>query len=93
MSSALNKTIRGSRLASRVRYKLKKRRNVRPRLSVFCSNNHVYAQIIDDNKGVTLVSASTQSVELKDLEKKSNIDSAAKVGALIAKKSRSCRCG
>jgi large subunit ribosomal protein L18 len=88
MSSALNKSIRGARLSSRVRYKLKTRRNARPRLSVFCSNNHVYAQIIDDINGVTLVAASTKSVELKDLAKKSNVDSAAKVGELIAKKAK-----
>ena len=88
MSSALNKTIRGARLSSRVRFKLKNRRNTRPRLSVFCSNNHVYAQIIDDVKAVTLVAASTKSAELKDLAKKSSIDSAAKVGELLAKKAK-----
>jgi large subunit ribosomal protein L18 len=88
MSSALKKNIRGDRLASRVRYKLKKRRNDRPRLSVFCSNNHIYAQIIDDAKGITLAAASTMSEELKNLEKKSNVESAAKVGALIAQKAQ-----
>ena len=55
----------------------------RPRLAVFRSNNHMYAQIIDDTKGVTLVSAS--SVDMK-LENGSNIEAAAAVGAEIAKR-------
>ena len=88
MSSALKKTICRARLASRVRYKLKQRRNTRPRLSIFCSNGHIYAQIIDDARAVTLVSASTRSPELKTLAKKSNVESAVKVGELIAKKAQ-----
>ena len=52
----------------RVRFKLKKV-STRSRLSVFRSNNHIYAQIIDDTKGVTLASAS--SVE-KDISKSKN---------------------
>lgn len=88
MSSSLDKNLRKARLASRVRYKLRKRRNDRPRLSVFCSNGHIYAQIIDDMQGVTLVSASTRSGELKDLANKSNVESAAKVGQLIAQKAQ-----
>ncbi|BCB95533.1 50S ribosomal protein L18 [Dissulfurispira thermophila] len=57
----------------------------RPRLSVFRSLNHVYAQIIDDTKGHTIVSASTIDKELKD-EKghKGNAAMAKKVGQLIA---------
>ena len=47
----------------RVRYKLKKVSS-RKRLSVFRSNNHIYAQIIDDNKGLTLASASTIEKEV-----------------------------
>jgi len=88
MSSALDKNMRKTRLSSRVRYKLKQRRNLRPRLSVFCSNSHIYAQIIDDKNGVTLVSASTMSEELKLLSKKSNVESASKVGELIAQKAK-----
>jgi large subunit ribosomal protein L18 len=88
MSSALEKNIRKARLSSRVRYKLKQRRNLRPRLSVFCSNSHIYAQIIDDVNGVTLASASTMSEELKTLSNKSNVESASKVGELIAKKAK-----
>tara|TARA_Y100000996_G_C22199095_1_gene510469 strand:+ start:273 stop:608 length:336 start_codon:yes stop_codon:yes gene_type:complete len=47
----------------RVRYKLKKVSS-RNRLSVFRSNNHIYAQVIDDSKGITLASASTIEKEL-----------------------------
>lgn len=54
----------------------------RPRLNVFRSNSHIHAQIIDDTKGVTLVSAS--SVDMK-LENGSNIEAVA-VGAEIAKR-------
>lgn len=59
----------------------------RPRLSVFRSNKHIYAQIIDDTKGVTLVSASTLQAEVKDgLEYTDNVEAAAKLGAVIGKK-------
>lgn len=88
MSSALDKKMRKSRLSQRVRYKLSKRRNERPRLSVFCSNEHIYAQIIDDAKGVTLASASTVSGTLKTLAKTSNIEAAEKVGKLIAENAK-----
>lgn len=88
MSSSLDKKTRKVRLASRVRYKLKQRRNLRPRLSIFCSNHHIYAQVIDDAEGITLASASTQSKELQDLPKKSTVESATKVGELIAKKAQ-----
>ncbi len=61
----------------------------RPRLSVFRSNNHMYAQIIDDTVGNTLVSASTLDADVKaDLEKTNNIDAAAKLGTVIAKKAQ-----
>ena len=59
----------------------------RPRLAVFRSNNHMYAQIIDDTVGNTLVSASTLDKEVKaDLEKTNNVEAAAKLGTVIAKK-------
>ena len=59
----------------------------RPRLAVFRSNNHMYAQIIDDTVGNTLVSASTLQKEVKaELEKTNNVDAAAKLGTVIAKK-------
>ena len=59
----------------------------RPRLAVFRSNNHMYAQIIDDTVGNTLVSASTVQKEVKaELEKTNNVDAAAYLGKVIAKK-------
>ena len=58
----------------------------RPRLSVFRSSKHMYAQIIDDTTGETLVAASTVSKELKGKIKSSgNVDAATKVGELISK--------
>ena len=59
----------------------------RPRLAVFRSNNHLYAQIIDDTVGKTLVSASTLQKEVKaELEKTNNVDAAAYLGTVIAKR-------
>ena len=59
----------------------------RPRLAVFRSNNHMYAQIIDDTVGNTLVSASTLEKEVKaELEKTNNVDAAAYLGTVIAKR-------
>ena len=56
----------------------------RPRLCVYRSNSNIYAQIIDDVAGNTLVSASTLDKEVKT--KKSNVEAAKEVGALIAKR-------
>jgi len=59
----------------------------RPRLSVFRSNNHMYAQIIDDTVGNTLVSASTLEKDVKaELEKTNNVEAAAYLGTVIAKR-------
>ena len=59
----------------------------RPRLAVFRSNNHMYAQIIDDTVGNTLVSASTLEKEIKaELEKTNNVDAAAYLGTVIGKR-------
>ena len=59
----------------------------RPRLAVFRSNSHMYAQIIDDTVGNTLVSASTLEKEVKaELEKTNNVDAAAYLGTVIAKR-------
>ena len=59
----------------------------RPRLAVFRSNNHMYAQIIDDTVGNTLVAASTLEKAVKaELEKTNNVDAAAYLGTVIAKK-------
>ena len=59
----------------------------RPRLAVFRSNNHMYAQIIDDTVGTTLVSSSTHQKEEKaELEKTNNVDAAAYLGKVIAER-------
>ena len=58
-----------------------------PRLAVFRSDNHMYAQIIDDTVGKTLVSASTLDKEVKaELEKTNNVEAAAAVGTVVAKR-------
>lgn len=64
----------------RVRTKIRARSD-RPRLSIFVSNKHIFAQIIDDAKGVTLV-----SVQDKEVGGGKNMEIAKKVGELIAKK-------
>ncbi len=59
----------------------------RPRLAVFRSNNHMYAQIIDDTVGNTLVSASTLQKEVKaELEKTNDVAAAAYLGKVIAER-------
>jgi len=59
----------------------------RPRLSVFRSLNHIYAQIVDDTKGATLAAASTRDPELRDQVKgKKKADAGGLVGQLIARR-------
>ena len=59
----------------------------RPRLAVFRSNNHMYAHIIDDTVGKTLVAASTLEKEVKaELKKTNDVEAAAYLGKVIAKK-------
>ncbi len=61
----------------------------RPRLAVFRSNDHMYAQIIDDTTGTTLVAANTLQKEVKDqCEKTNNVDAAAVVGKVIAERAK-----
>lgn len=69
----------------RIRTKLRARASGRPRLSVFVSNKHVYAQIIDDRKGRTLASATDREVEQKGGK---TVDIAKKIGELLAKKTK-----
>jgi len=71
----------------RIRKKIKGTASV-PRLNVFRSNAHIYAQLIDDTRGVTLASASSLDKEFKELNLKngSNIEAAKAVGTLIAKR-------
>ena len=58
----------------------------RPRLAVFRSNNHMYAQIIDDTVGNTLVSAST--LQKAELEKTNDVEAAAYLGKVIAERAK-----
>lgn len=80
MKKASNKDISKIRRATRIRKKLLATSN-RPRLTVFRSNVNIYAQIIDDSKAKTLVSASS-----KELKIKQKTEQATEVGKLIAKK-------
>ena len=79
------------KIVGRERRKLRIRKKVngtaeRPRLSVFRSTKHIYAQVIDDTSGKTLAHASTLSKDLRGtLEEDNKVDAAKKVGALIAK--------
>lgn len=79
---------RNQRRARRTRYSVKSKASAsRLRLSVFRSNEHIYAQVIDDKKGVTIASASTVDKELKkQIETTSTIAAAEKVGELVAKR-------
>ena len=64
--------------------------NETPRLNVFRSNSNIFAQIIDDEKRITLVSASSIDKELK-LENGSNVEAAKKVGELLAKRAKKAK--
>lgn len=83
---------KGNRKTLRQKRRFRVRKKVagtkeRPRLNVFRSLKHIYAQIIDDNLGVTLASASSLSPELKDsLAKGGNQEAASEVGRLVAQK-------
>jgi large subunit ribosomal protein L18 len=66
----------------------------RPRLCVFRSLNHIYAQVVDDSRGHTLVTASTLDAEIKDDAKgKNKTDRAGLVGALLAKRAKAKKIG
>ena len=80
----------GMKIVGRERRKLRIRKKVegtpeRPRLSVFRSSKHIYAQVIDDVSGKTLAHASTLSKDLKGaLDEGNKVEAAKKVGVLIA---------
>ena len=59
----------------------------KPRLNVYRSLNHIYAQVIDDSEGATLVAASTNDSELKgQIKSGGNVEAAKQVGELVAKR-------
>ena len=80
MSTINRKAVR-SRVRTRIRKKISGTPG-RPRLAVFFSNQHVYAQVIDDTKGHTLAASCTKKLGLS----RANVETAAKVGEDIAKK-------
>ena len=77
------------RRKARVRRTLRERAYGRPRLSVFRSSKQIYAQIIDDEKGETIVSASSiEKDNRKDLKTGANVDAAKVVGKLLAERAK-----
>ena len=74
-----------ARRQRRARFALRKAANGRPRLSVFRSGKHIYAQVIDDRQGVTLAAASSLDEALK-VKTGANKDAATQVGKLIAER-------
>ncbi|MBO1005398.1 50S ribosomal protein L18 [Pseudogracilibacillus auburnensis] len=84
MITKYNKNKMRQKRHARVRSKLSGTAS-RPRLNVYRSNKNIFVQLIDDEKGVTLASASTLDKEL-NIESAGNIEAAQKVGEAIAKK-------
>jgi large subunit ribosomal protein L18 len=84
MITKLDKNASRKKRHARVRAKLSGT-VARPRLNVFRSNKHLYAQLIDDMSGTTLASASTMEKDL-NLESTSNVEAAKLVGELVAKR-------
>jgi large subunit ribosomal protein L18 len=77
------------RRKARVRRSLRRAQGDRPRLSVFRSSKHIYAQIIDDAKGYTVAAASSIDTELKgSLAKGTDVAAAAQVGKLLAERAQ-----
>ncbi len=74
----------------RTRHRLRKIERIKPRLSVFRSGKHIYAQVIDDLAGRTVAAASTLDKEIRDgLKTGANRDAAAQVGKVIAERAKS----
>ena len=79
--------VTNARRQQRVRLALRRAANGRPRLSVFRSSKHIYAQVIDDLKGETLASASSLEKAMRDGGKTgADVDAAAAVGKLLAER-------
>jgi large subunit ribosomal protein L18 len=75
------------RRKARVRRAIRKAANGRPRLSVFRSSKQIYAQVIDDERGVTLAAASSLEKDMRGkLKGGGNVDAAKEVGRLVAER-------
>ncbi len=73
--------------SKRVRLSIRAKAGARPRLSVFRSSKQIYAQIIDDEKGITVASASSLEKDNRDaLKTGANVDAAKRIGELIAQR-------
>jgi large subunit ribosomal protein L18 len=87
----INKKIRKEATAKR-HYKLRKNlygTAERPRLAVYCSGKHIYAQLIDDEAGKTIVSASTVEKNFKEKQKSgANVEAATEIGKLVAQRAK-----
>ncbi len=80
------------RRKQRVRYQLRKKAAGRVRLSVFRSGRHIYAQLIDDTKGITLAAASTAEKDVKGAVKNgASIEAAKAVGTRIAERAKEAK--
>ena len=89
MSQAVKSKALFERRKERVRISLRKKATNRIRLSVFRSGKHIYAQLIDDTKGVTLAAASSRDADIKaKVKSTSTVEAAKVVGEFIAKKAK-----
>lgn len=86
----MQKTIDRDAIRRRIRYRIRKKVTgtaAKPRLAVFRSDKHIYAQAIDDGSGQTIAHASTLDAELKaSVKRGGNVDAAKAVGGAIAQK-------
>ncbi|MFO7851540.1 MAG: 50S ribosomal protein L18 [Bacteroidota bacterium] len=82
---SLSKTERRRRIKLRIRKKVHGT-SERPRVAIYRSNKQIYAQVIDDEKGMTLLSASSREKDIASDDKGTKIEKAARVGKLLAKK-------
>ncbi|GGE00884.1 50S ribosomal protein L18 [Paenibacillus nasutitermitis] len=84
---------KGDKNKARLKRHLRVRKKIngteqRPRLAVFRSSKHIYAQLIDDVQGVTIASASTLDKEITDVSNGGNVEAARKIGELIANRAK-----
>jgi len=84
-----NAKVQAERRKGRVRGRVKRAAHGRPRLSVHRSSLHIYAQIIDDTKGITLTAASSLEKTMRESMKTgANIDAAKAIGKLLAERAK-----